>query len=77
MVLLPQADMIFIAVGTPPKDDGSADLKYVEAVAKSVADNMQGYTVVVTKSTVPVGTNRWIAEKIVEFNPNAAEGGGF
>ena len=71
------ADMIFIAVGTPPKEDGSADLKYVEAVAKSVADNMQGYTVVVTKSTVPVGTNRWIAEKIVEFNPNAAEGEDF
>ncbi len=71
------ADVIFIAVGTPPKADGSADLKYVEAVAKSVAENMQDYTVVVTKSTVPVGTNRWIAEKIVEFNSSAVEGENF
>ncbi len=71
------ADVIFIAVGTPPKEDGSADLKYVEAVAKSVAENMKDYTVVVTKSTVPVGTNRWIAEKIIEFNPSAVEGENF
>ena len=71
------AEMVFIAVGTPPKEDGSADLKYVEAVAKSVAENMQGYTVVVTKSTVPVGTNRWIAGKIMEFNSQAKEGEDF
>jgi UDPglucose 6-dehydrogenase len=46
----------FIAVGTPPDDDGSADLQYVLAVAKSIAENMDEYRVVVGKSTVPVGT---------------------
>jgi UDPglucose 6-dehydrogenase len=46
----------FIAVGTPPDDDGSADLQYVLAVAKSIAENMEDYRVVVDKSTVPVGT---------------------
>ncbi len=71
------ADVVFIAVGTPPKADGSADLQYVEAVAKSVAENMQGYTVVVTKSTVPVGTNRWIASRISAFKPDAIEGEDF
>jgi len=46
----------FIAVGTPPDDDGSADLQYVLAVAKSIAENMDEYRVVIDKSTVPVGT---------------------
>jgi UDPglucose 6-dehydrogenase len=46
----------FIAVGTPPDEDGSADLRYVLAVAKSIAENMTGYRVVINKSTVPVGT---------------------
>ncbi|MGM0574971.1 MAG: UDP-glucose dehydrogenase family protein [Myxococcota bacterium] len=50
------ADVVFIAVGTPPGEDGSADLQYVEAVAEGVADALDGYTVVVVKSTVPVGT---------------------
>ncbi|WP_242916348.1 UDP-glucose dehydrogenase family protein [Pontibacter liquoris] len=49
-------DAAFIAVGTPPGEDGSADLKYVLAVAKSIGQNMNDYLVVVTKSTVPVGT---------------------
>ncbi|UOQ67203.1 UDP-glucose dehydrogenase family protein [Hymenobacter volaticus] len=49
-------DVAFIAVGTPPGEDGSADLKYVLAVARGIGENMNGYTVVVTKSTVPVGT---------------------
>jgi UDPglucose 6-dehydrogenase len=48
--------VIFIAVGTPPRGDGSADLKYVEEVAKEIASNLDGYRVIVTKSTVPVGT---------------------
>src|SRR5690606_6526891 len=46
----------FIAVGTPPDEDGSADLKYVLAVAEAIAQNMSEYRIVVTKSTVPVGT---------------------
>ena len=50
------ADVAFIAVGTPPGEDGSADLKYVLAVARGMGENMDNYTVVVTKSTVPVGT---------------------
>ncbi len=54
----------FIAVGTPPDEDGSADLKYVLAVAKSIAENMDDFKVVVTKSTVPVGTNQKVRETI-------------
>ncbi|HVU81086.1 MAG TPA: UDP-glucose/GDP-mannose dehydrogenase family protein [Rhodanobacteraceae bacterium] len=49
-------DVIFIAVGTPPDEDGSADLKYVLAVARSIGENLDRYAVVVDKSTVPVGT---------------------
>jgi UDPglucose 6-dehydrogenase len=50
------AELIFIAVGTPPDEDGSADLQYVEAVAKTIGRHLDRYTVVVNKSTVPVGT---------------------
>ncbi|MFN6358402.1 MAG: UDP-glucose dehydrogenase family protein, partial [Bacteroidota bacterium] len=49
-------DVAFIAVGTPPGEDGSADLKYVLAVASQIGENIEDYLVVVTKSTVPVGT---------------------
>ena len=59
-----EAKVCFIAVGTPPDDDGSADLKYVLAVAKSIGENIDGYTVVVTKSTVPVGTNKKVHDAI-------------
>jgi UDPglucose 6-dehydrogenase len=51
-----RAQVVFIAVGTPPGENGSADLKYVLAAARSIGDHMTGYTVVVDKSTVPVGT---------------------
>ncbi|TLX71502.1 UDP-glucose/GDP-mannose dehydrogenase family protein [Labilibacter sediminis] len=53
---LEQTDVVFIAVGTPPDEDGSADLKYVLEVARQIGKNMTSYLVVVTKSTVPIGT---------------------
>jgi UDPglucose 6-dehydrogenase len=59
-----RARAIFIAVGTPPRPDGSADLRYVEEVARSISKHMQGPKLVVTKSTVPIGTGRMI-EKIL------------
>ena len=49
------SDAIFIAVGTPPDEDGSADLKYVLGVAEEIGQHMEDYKVVITKSTVPVG----------------------
>ena len=64
------ADAVFIAVGTPSRrGDGHADLRFVEAAAAEIARAMTGYTVVVTKSTVPVGTGRRVAEIIRETNP--------
>jgi UDPglucose 6-dehydrogenase len=59
-----RAQVVFIAVGTPPGDDGSADLSYVLSAARSIAENMQGYTVIVDKSTVPVGTAGKVAEVV-------------
>ncbi len=56
--------VIFIAVGTPRRGDGSADLKYVEGVAQEIASHINGYRVIVTKSTVPVGTGEKIREII-------------
>ncbi|USK28399.1 UDP-glucose/GDP-mannose dehydrogenase family protein [Bacillus sp. CMF21] len=58
------AEVIYIAVGTPEKEDGSANLTFVELVAKDIAANVKQDVVVVTKSTVPVGTNDWIKEVI-------------
>lgn len=52
-----EADAIFIAVGTPPDEDGSADLKYVLGVAREIGQHMEAYKVIITKSTVPVGTS--------------------
>ena len=63
--------VIFIAVGTPPAKDGSADMSYVEAVAKDIAKYMNGYKVVVNKSTVPVGAGQWI-KKIIQENQKSA-----
>lgn len=66
------ADAVFIAVGTPPKaNDGQADMTYVYAAAKEIAKNLDGYTVIVTKSTVPVGTAREIEKIVNAENPDA------
>ena len=67
-----EADVIFIAVGTPTRrGDGHADLTYVFAAAEEVAQNLSGYSVIVTKSTVPVGTGRQLEAIIAKANPNA------
>ncbi len=61
---LPETDIIFLAVGTPPLEDGSADLSYIVEVAKTIGKNICNYVLVVNKSTVPVGTARRIKEII-------------
>ncbi len=61
---IPTAQVVFIAVGTPPGEDGSADLKYVLAAARSIGENMKEYTVIVDKSTVPVGTAAKVHEAV-------------
>lgn len=63
-----QALVIFLAVGTPPQSDGSADLSFVEAATRSVAEHMNGYKVIVTKSTVPIGTGEYLRKLISEQN---------
>lgn len=66
------ANAIFIAVGTPTDpDSGHADLSYVYAAAREIAENLEGYTVIVDKSTVPVGTARQVAAIIRETRPDA------
>jgi UDPglucose 6-dehydrogenase len=66
------AEAVFIAVGTPTRrGDGHADLSYVMAAAEDVAKALNGFTVVVTKSTVPLGTNRKVKQTIAKANPEA------
>lgn len=62
--ILDQVQVVFSAVGTPPDEDGSADLKYVLEVAKTIGKNMNQYVLLVTKSTVPVGTAELVRETI-------------
>jgi UDPglucose 6-dehydrogenase len=68
---IPTADVVFIAVGTPQDEDGSADLSHVAAAAKQIAPHLQGYTLVVNKSTVPMGTGARVEEIIRATNPTA------
>jgi UDPglucose 6-dehydrogenase len=64
-----QSDVIFIAVGTPPKETGETDLAHVEAVAAAIGRAMDRYKVVVNKSTVPVGTGEFVREVITKHQP--------
>src|ERR1043165_279616 len=61
-----KALVVFIAVGTPPKDDGETDLSYVEGVAKEIAQHLDKYKIIVNKSTVPVGTGDFVRRTIAE-----------
>jgi UDPglucose 6-dehydrogenase len=68
------SEVIFICVNTPPKNDGHADLKYVEAVAREIAQNINGeYKVIVDKSTVPVKTAEKVKETILKYCTNQAK----
>ena len=72
------AEAVFIAVGTPSRrGDGHADLSYVYAAAREIAQALTGYAVVVTKSTVPVGTGRAVARIVAETRPDLRPGAGF
>ncbi len=66
------ADAVFIAVGTPPNEDGSADLSHVMAVARGIAPHLSGYTAVVCKSTVPIGTCDKVAGLLADAAPAEA-----
>ena len=70
---LKDAEYAFIAVGTPAGEDGSADLKYVEAAAKSIAENMTAPLVLINKSTVPIGTGDWVADIVKASQPKPIE----
>ncbi len=61
-----EALVVFLAVGTPPKADGSPDMSFYESAAKEIAEAMNGYKVLVTKSTVPVGTGEWLRNFVDE-----------
>ena len=63
---LDKVEIVFSAVGTPPDEDGSADLKYVLAVARTFGQNIKKYTLLVTKSTVPVGTAKKVKDAILD-----------
>ncbi len=72
---LREAKAVFIAVGTPPLPDGRADLSFVRQVAEAIGDNLNGYKVVVTKSTVPVGTGQMVEKVVWERSGGAQEFG--
>jgi len=67
------SEVIFICVGTPSRDDGSADLSHVEKVSRVIAEHMDSYKLVVEKSTVPVETSDWIIKTINTFKKNGCE----
>jgi UDPglucose 6-dehydrogenase len=70
---IPESDVVFIAVGTPTTKTGDADLSAVLAVAEKIGQNLKGYTVVTTKSTVPAGTNKKVKRILEESKPQGTE----
>ena len=68
-----QSLVVFLAVGTPPKADGAADLTYIEGAAREISEHLDSYKVIATKSTVPVGTGRRLASLIHEHLPKPVE----
>ena len=66
------SDVIFVAVGTPPRPDGKADLSYVETVCKEISGVMDSYKIIVEKSTVPVETGEWV-KRTLQSNVNSAD----
>ncbi|MBK9154089.1 MAG: UDP-glucose/GDP-mannose dehydrogenase family protein [Chloracidobacterium sp.] len=70
-----KALVVFLAVGTPPREDGTPDMTYYRQAAKDVAGAINGYKVLVTKSTVPVGTGKWLRDFVSENLENGAEFG--
>src|SRR5687768_586942 len=70
-----QAQVVFLAVGTPPQPDGTPDMSYYRQAAKDVAGAMNGYKVLVTKSTVPIGTGKWLYKFVSENLKQATEFG--
>jgi UDPglucose 6-dehydrogenase len=69
---IPDADVVFLTLPTPPDEDGSADLSHVLSATKEIAKRLDGYTVIVSKSTVPVGTSRKLVSIVNENKPTAA-----
>lgn len=70
---IPASEVVFIAVGTPPKQSGEADLSVVFEVAEKIGKHLDGYTVVITKSTVPVGTNYKVRDIVEKVKPEKSE----
>ena len=64
---LSDSEIVFIAVGTPPDENGRADLKYVIAAAEDIGKNLKGYKIIVNKSTVPIGTGKLVKSTIAKF----------
>ncbi|HOI41188.1 MAG TPA: nucleotide sugar dehydrogenase, partial [Methanobacterium sp.] len=67
------SQVIFVCVGTPQNDDGEADLSQVEEVAREIARNMQGYKLIIEKSTVPVHTHQWVKKTIKRYSPDEVD----
>jgi UDPglucose 6-dehydrogenase len=69
------SEVVFLAVGTPPKEDGTPDMSFYESASLEVAKALNGYKVLVTKSTVPVGTGKWLREFVAANAPAGIEFG--